>query len=465
MNAVTLPNRGAVQWDAHLVEKYDIRGPRYTSYPTALQFQPFTAEQYQACLQEVAATDAPLSLYVHVPFCQDICYYCACNKIVTRKKGVADEYLHYLEKEMHLISQTIGTQKKVVQLHLGGGTPTFLDAGQLTRLIYIISCHFELIEDDSREYSIEIDPRTIDKNTLALLKGLGFNRISFGVQDFSEEVQKAVNRINRFEDVKPLVKAARDYNYQSINIDLIYGLPKQNLESLNDTLDKVIALDVDRIAFYNYAHMPDKFPTQRSIDRMDLPSADEKLSMLNLISQRLTDAGYLYIGMDHFVKPDDTLAKAQSEGKLQRNFQGYSTSRANFLVAMGVSSISNGENYFAQNARQLDAYYAALDKGVLPVDKGLQVSDDDKKHRAVIMSIISNLQLDIAAWEDRFDDDFFQCFADVIPELQQMENDGILQFDRWKISVTDSGRAMLRNICMLFDAYSHGDTLNFSKVL
>lgn len=465
MNAVTPLAAGVVQWDARLLEKYDVRGPRYTSYPTALQFVEFSHVDYQTCLQEVAESDAALSLYIHVPFCQDICYYCACNKIVTRKKEVADEYLHYLEKEMQLISQQVGTEKKVVQLHLGGGTPTFLDAGQLTRLIFIVSSHFDLTEDDSREYSIEIDPRTVDKNTLALLKGLGFNRISFGVQDFAADVQKAVNRINPYEEVKPLVQWARDYSFQSINVDLIYGLPLQSCQTLSETLDKVIALDVDRIAFYNYAHMPDRFPTQRSIDRMQLPSADEKLSMLNLISQRLTDAGYLYIGMDHFVKPTDTLAKAQREGKLQRNFQGYSTTRANFLIALGVSSISNGENYFAQNARQIERYYSALDAGILPIEKGLRVTDDDKKHRAIIMSLISNLNLDIAAWEDRFNEDFFQTFADIIPSLQLMESDGILQFDRWKITVTDLGRAMLRNICMQFDAYSHSDTLNFSKVL
>lgn len=452
-------------FDSQLIEKYDQRGPRYTSYPTAMQFEDFGHQDYLQCLAKVAETEQAISLYVHIPFCQDICYYCACNKIVTRKQGVADEYLSYLEKEMVLLRQAIGANKKVSQLHLGGGTPTYLDAGQLTRLIFQLSTYFELSEDESREYSVEIDPRTISKDTLALLKGLGFNRISFGVQDFAEDVQKAVNRVNRYEDVKALVDAARDYGFQSINVDLIYGLPLQTLQTLEDTLDKVIRLDIDRIAFYNYAHLPERFPTQRSIDRMQLPSANDKLHFLGLIGDKLTQAGFEYIGMDHFVKPNDALALAQKNGRLQRNFQGYSTNHSEFLVAMGMSAISNGRDYFAQNAKQIERYYAALDNGQLPIEKGFTVSSDDLKRRAVIMSIISNLRLDIAEWEERFEEDFFVYFADCLASLQQMESDGLLTFDRWSIAVSQQGRAMLRNICLIFDAYARSDTLKLSKIL
>ncbi|HEY9034659.1 MAG TPA: oxygen-independent coproporphyrinogen III oxidase [Pseudomonadales bacterium] len=466
MNPVTAVRDEPVQWDKALLDKYDIRGPRYTSYPTAAQFVEFGEADYLACLDELATRPGePLSLYVHIPFCQDICYYCACNKIVTRNTSLADSYLGYLDKEMQLIRAHIGDQRPVTQLHLGGGTPTFLDAGQLTRLVYLLSRHFQLLESDDREYSIEIDPRTVSHHTLALLKGLGFNRISLGVQDFSDQVQQAVNRINRFEDVAALMSAARDYGYHSINLDLIYGLPMQTPDSLAETLEKVISLAPERIAFYNYAHMPERFSSQRAIDRLSLPTAEQKLEMLNLISRRLTEAGYCYIGMDHFVKPDDALAIAQRQGSLQRNFQGYSTCRAQDLVSLGVSAISNGQRYFAQNAKRLEDYCAALDAGHLPVEKGLLVSHDDEKHRFAIMQLISNLKLNIDDWQQAFADDFYRYFAAQQPALQQMADDGLLQLAGHCIEVTPKGRAMLRNICMIFDEYTGGDTQRFSKVL
>ena len=467
MSTVIMAQNTPVEWDRQLVEKYDVRGPRYTSYPTAAQFVGFSARDYQRCLKDVAKrTGEPLSVYVHIPFCQDICYYCACNKIVTRKTGLADEYLGYLEKEMQRVHDIIGdSQRPVKQLHLGGGSPTFLDAGQLTRLIYLLSGYFQLSEDEDREYSIEVDPRTVSHHTLALLKGLGFNRLSIGVQDFSPQVQKAVNRINSFDDVGRLMQAARDYGYESINLDLIYGLPEQTTESLADTLEKVIELAPERIAFYNYAHMPDRFPTQRAIDRLTLPDAGQKLDMLNLIGRRLIEAGYVYIGMDHFVKPGDALAIAQQQGKLQRNFQGYSTSPAKDLVGLGVSSISSGPDFLAQNSKELERYYAMLDEQRLPVEKGLRVSDDDERHRYVIMQLISNLRLDITEWERRFDDDFAVYFADQLARLARMENDGLLIISRQIIEITPKGRAMLRNICMIFDEYSNNHTQSFSKVL
>lgn len=458
-------NMAFIPFNKALIKKYDGRGPRYTSYPTALQFSDFTAENYHACLQRVAESDESISLYIHIPFCRDICYYCACNKIVTRDLSLAEIYLQYLEKEIRLISQSLGKQKVVKQLHLGGGTPTFLNAGQLTQLIYQLSSYFELLDSEDREYSIEIDPRTINKDSLALLKGLGFNRLSFGVQDFDPAVQKAVNRIHSYDEVKFLVETAKDFGFNSINVDLIYGLPMQTQQSLGDTLDKVIALDVERIAFYNYAHLPERFKSQRSIERMQLPSAEDKLNFLQLIGDKLSRANYCYIGMDHFVKPSDGLAIAQLEGRLQRNFQGYSTSHSPFLIAMGISSISNGRDYFAQNYKRLEQYYEALDQGRLPIEKGLLVSKDDLKRRAVIMAIICHLQLDIGLWNKEYKDDFWRYFDEVLPELGKMQDDGLLIITPSSLQVTASGRALLRNICLLFDAYAKADTPKLSKIL
>lgn len=457
---------GAIQWDKALIDKYDTRGPRYTSYPTAAQFVPFSAEDYSRCLTQVKARALePLSLYVHIPFCQDICYYCACNKVVTRKTDMAETYLGYLEKEMALIHQQIGDKRKVTQLHLGGGTPTFLTAGQLTRLVHSLSRYFQLTESATREYSIEIDPRTVSRDTLALLKGLGFNRISFGIQDFSPDVQQAINRINSFKMVSGLVSAARDYGFAAINFDLIYGLPKQTLENMQHTLEQVIELKPARIAFYNYAHLPDRFSSQRAIDRMTLPSAEQKLDMLNMISRMLTDAGYLYIGMDHFVLPDDELAIAQQHGRLQRNFQGYSTARAHDLIGLGMSSITCCHGFFAQNHKQLDQYYAALDAGMLATEKGLEVNEDDLKRRGAIMPLISNLKLSFKEWNRQFNDDFIHYFAEELEKLQPMQADRLLEITATGIEVLPAGRAMIRNICMAFDAYHDADSGRFSKVI
>ncbi len=465
--SVSISNSDTVQWDKSLIAKYDTRGPRYTSYPTANEFTTtYTEENYIHCLEEIKSdSNRPLSLYIHIPFCQDICYYCACNKIVTRDKGTADIYLNHLEKEMMLINQHLGNQRKVAQLHLGGGSPTFLNAGQITRLIHSISTYFHLTEDPEREYSIEIDPRTVSSDTLALLKGLGFNRISLGVQDFSPVVQKAINRTNSVAMVEDLVLAARDYGFRSINFDLIYGLPEQNLETLKSTLKEVIKLNPERIAFYNYAHLPERFSSQRAIDRQTLPTAEQKLDMLNLISTVLTDAGYIYIGMDHFVKPTDELAIAQKEGHLQRNFQGYSTSHSSDLIGLGMSSISSGEHYFSQNQKNLDDYYKALDAGHLPVEKGLSTNDDDEKRRAVIMDLIANLHFNVAAWERHFSANFAEYFSPELQKLQVMQNDELVQITQGGITVLPKGRVMLRNICMIFDHYYKPEDNQYSKII
>jgi len=466
MNASIIASH-SFEYDQTLINKYDTRGPRYTSYPTAAEFtENFGQQDYSEALNSLASnTQEPLSLYIHIPFCRDICYYCACNKIVTRDKKEAETYLHYLEKEMALVAKQLGHERQITQLHFGGGSPTFLDGAQLTRLIHSLSSHFNLSENTQREYSIEIDPRTVTTDTLALLKGLGFNRISLGVQDFSPAVQKAVNRVNSYAMVEDLVIAARDYGFKSINFDLIYGLPEQHLETLETTLKQVIQLSPDRIAFYNYAHLPERFSSQRAIDRQTLPSAEEKLQMLKFISQALTEAGYIYIGMDHFVKPSDELAKAQEQGRLQRNFQGYSTTHSSDLIGLGMSSISSGQYFFAQNEKNITDYYAQLDNDQLPIEKGLRINNDDIRRRDVIMPLIANLQLNIGEWEAKHQQSFYQYFEAELVNIHAMIEDDLLTIENDRISINAKGRPLLRNICTVFDRYLAQSSKQFSKTL
>lgn len=452
--------------DRSLVAKYDVSGPRYTSYPTALQFSDnFGADDYRRLSGDGRNTIAPLSLYVHIPFCENICYYCACNKVVTRQKEKARSYLDHLEKEIVLRSALVGRTRPVTQMHWGGGTPTYLDATELTELMYNIAAHFKLIDTPDREYSIEIDPRTVNDETLALLKGLGFNRLSFGVQDFDPAVQHAINRVQSFEQTKALIDTARDLNFSSISIDLIYGLPLQSPASLRRTLQQIVALAPHRISFYNYAHMPQQVPSQRSIDRMELPAPDEKLAMLELANEMLGAAGYRNIGMDHFVRADDTLARAQREGTLQRNFQGYSTKMATDLIGLGVSAISSFQRGYSQNVKALSDYYARLDDNGLPIGKGLQLTTDDVIRRFVIMELICNLHLDIAALEKQFDIVFAQYFAAEREKLAALEKDGLIAMTPAAIIVTPAGRFLLRNICMAFDAYLQTSLRNYSRAI
>lgn len=454
--------------DNRLIEKYDVQGPRYTSYPTALQFsEQFTADNYRALWPAGTATQiAPLSLYVHIPFCENICYYCACNKFVTRQKEKARDYLNHLEWEIRLQSALIGRSRPVTQMHWGGGTPTFLNAAELTELMHNIASNFRLLDSDSREYAIEIDPRTVDRQLLALLKGLGFNRLSLGIQDFDAQVQRAINRVQSYEQIAELMEAARLYNFKSVSFDLIYGLPYQSTASIKRTLEQVIALNPDRIALYNYAHMPERFPTQRSIDRLTLPTAHEKLAMLEQANRQLADAGYVYIGMDHFVRASDDLAQAQTNGKLQRNFQGYSTSMAPDLVGLGVSAISSIRNGYAQNFKTLDAYYAALDDNHLPIERGLRLSDDDRVRRHVIMQLICNFELDLEDFNTKFGQSFENYFSAEMPALQILIADGLAKLDSKYLRVTACGRPLVRNICMVFDRYLRDvDSNRFSKAL
>ena len=458
--------------DMALAAKYACAGPRYTSYPTAPQFkQAFSAEQYRnvhALAQESA--NAPLSLYVHVPFCRDICYYCACNKVVTRNRNAARDYLDRLHTEIEMQSPLVGSNRPITQMHWGGGTPTFLDDAEITELMHLLASHFHLLDKGYREYSIEIDPRTIRQDSIALLKGLGFNRISMGIQDFDPLVQKAVNRMQPYYEVEALVDCVRDHEFRSLSFDLIYGLPYQDRYTMAETLRKVISLRPDRIACYHYAHMPDRFSSQRAIDRLSLPDAKEKLLLQHTISETLQAAGYVYIGMDHYVLPEDELALAQNEGRLQRNFQGYSLQMADDLLGLGVSAISQIGDFYLQNERDLNQYYAMIDQGTYPVSRGVKVTHQDKLRRFIIMSLICELRLDIPECERRFGICFAELFHAQLLALRPMEEDGLVQLSTDEINVTARGRVFLRNICMLFDAYLDKQdpgaaTTNFSATL
>ena len=441
--------------DIELAAKYACTGPRYTSYPTAPQFRgDFPLEQYLGWQKRDGDHKRePLSLYLHLPFCHDICYYCACNKIVTREKGVARAYLDRLEKEIVMQSEIVGASRPITQMHWGGGTPTYLDNAEITELMHTLASHFRLLDKGYREYSIEIDPRTVEISTIALLKGVGFNRISLGIQDFDPLVQKAVNRIQPYEEIAPLVDSVRSHGFRSLSFDLIYGLPHQDRFTMDETLRKVISLRPDRIACYNYAHLPERFSSQRAIDRLTLPEPEEKLLLQQIISHTLQDAGYLHIGMDHYVLPDDELAMAQREGRLQRNFQGYTLHMADDLLGMGVSAISQIGDFYLQNERDVSTYYNLLDADRLPSNRGCKVNRDDKLRRHIIMTLISDLRLDIGECNRQFGVDFLADFKQELAQLGPMVEDGLVELGRDEISVTHRGRPFLRNICMPFDAY------------
>jgi oxygen-independent coproporphyrinogen III oxidase len=441
--------------DMELAAKYACGGPRYTSYPTAPQFrQDFPLDQYLAWqARNGDHKRAPLSLYLHLPFCHDICYYCGCNKIVSREPGIARHYLERLQKDIAMQSELVGRQRPITQMHWGGGTPTYLDNAEITELMHLLASHFHLLDKGYREYSIEIDPRTVQNSTVALLKGVGFNRISLGIQDFDPTVQQAINRIQPYQDVAPLVDCIRSHGFRSLSFDLIYGLPHQDRYTMDETLRKVNTLRPDRIACYNYAHLPERFSSQRAIDRLTLPDPEEKLLLQQIISHTLQDAGYLHIGMDHYVLPTDELAIALQEGRLQRNFQGYSLNMADDLLGLGVSAISQIGDFYLQNDRKIEHYYQKIDAGELPSTRGCKVTRDDKLRRHIIMSLISELKLDIGDCNRQFGIDFSTDFAGEIDLLQSMQADGLIEINQQEIIVTPRGRPFLRNICMPFDAY------------
>ncbi|MEZ5445774.1 MAG: oxygen-independent coproporphyrinogen III oxidase [Gammaproteobacteria bacterium] len=449
-------------FDSDLIQRYDRQGPRYTSYPTAVQFQEsFGEDEYR---DAVAVTNgdlipAPLSLYFHIPFCATVCYYCACNKVVTANRARAEQYLQRLLKEVARQGALFDRSREVEQLHWGGGTPTYLSREQMQRLMQATREHFTVSEDGGVEFSIEIDPRTVSAEDVAFLRELGFNRVSLGVQDFDRRVQAAVNRIQPAEQTMAVIDAARAARFRSISIDLIYGLPLQTVASFDRTLEQVIEAAPDRISVFNYAHLPHMFKVQRQIQESQLPEPAQKLNMLAHTVERLTAAGYVYIGMDHFALPQDELAVEQREGRLSRNFQGYSTHDHCDIVGLGVSAIGRIGNVYCQNERELARYQARIDEGGLAVFRGVELNNDDELRRAVIMQLICNFELDTAAVEERFGIRFSRYFADELRVLEGMQADGLLRIDGARIEVLPRGRLLIRNVCMVFDRYltHHGD--------
>jgi oxygen-independent coproporphyrinogen-3 oxidase len=386
-----------------------------------------------------------------VPFCESLCYFCACNKIITKDHSRTTEYLRYLAKEMDLVVARLGSDRRTAQIHFGGGTPTFLSADELRELMAMIRSHFDILPD--AELGIEIDPRTVSDDTLALLAELGFNRTSFGVQDFDPAVQQAVNRIQPYEMVEKAVTASRKAGFQSINADLIYGLPKQSQASFNRTLDKVIELSPDRIALYNYAHLPSRFKAQGQIIESELPSAEERLQIFLMSVRRLLDAGYIYIGLDHFSKPDDELNKARLDKSLHRNFQGYTTRADCDLIGFGVSAIGKVGHSYSQSVRTIKAYYEHLDAGHLPIEKGFSLSADDVLRRQVIMELMCSGPVDFATINHKHGIDFRQYFAHELAQLQHYEEAELIKVDEHSIQVTPKGRMFVRAVGMVFDKF------------
>lgn len=456
-----------------LLSRFDIPGPRYTSFPTADRFvEAFGAEDYILALQQrkaqapFGATRAlPLSLYVHVPFCDSLCYYCACNKIITKHHEKAAEYLDYLAREVDLHTRHCGRGQPVSQLHLGGGTPTFFSDDELRRLMELLRGHFRL--EVGGEYSIEVDPRTVSNERLAALKALGFNRLSFGVQDFDPEVQQAVHRVQPAEQVFALVQEARRLGFASINVDLIYGLPRQTSESFARTLEQVNALRPDRIALYAYAHLPERFKPQRRIVSAELPQGADKIRMLSGAIEAFMGAGYCYVGMDHFALPEDPLAVAKRQGRLHRNFQGYSTQPDCDLIALGVSAIGKVGATYSQNAKTLEEYYDALDSGQLPVVRGLALSRDDLVRRAVIMSIMCQGAVLFEPMEQAWLLNFREYFAAEMQALKEMEGNGLVELGEEGFQVTALGWFFVRAVAMLFDRYLQADRnrARFSRII
>jgi oxygen-independent coproporphyrinogen III oxidase len=453
-----------------LLQRYDVAGPRYTSYPTADRFvEAFGEADYVQALEQrragVGTKMYPLSIYVHIPFCESLCYYCACNKIITKHHERGAEYLRYLSREVELNVAHLGAGQTVSQLHLGGGSPTFLSDVELQDLMAMLRRHF--VFTPGGEYSMEVDPRTVTPERLKLLRELEFNRLSFGVQDFEPAVQKAVHRIQPAAQVFDLVAASRELGFESINVDLIYGLPMQSPETFERTLAQVVKLRPDRIALYAYAHLPERFKPQRRIHAQDLPPAASKLAMLASAMRVLMAAGYVYVGMDHFALATDALAVAKRQGRLHRNFQGYSTQPDCDLVALGVSSIGRVGSTFSQNVKTLEAYYDLLDQGRLPVERGLAMSRDDLVRQSVIMALMCQGHVLFESIELAHLIDFEPYFAQEIEALLQMQTQGLVVLDATGIQVTELGWFFVRGVAMVFDKYLQTDRnrARFSKII
>ncbi|WP_337879760.1 oxygen-independent coproporphyrinogen III oxidase [Rheinheimera sp.] len=436
-------------WSAELLQKYNVHGPRYTSYPTALSLQPgFPVSAVKAAL---AQGPQQLSLYLHIPFCQQLCYYCGCTKEVTRHSLKADRYLDALEQEVALY-QPLLHDRHINAVHLGGGTPTFLTEDQLSRLVGLLGGSLPVQQD--ADWSVEIDPRSCDRAKLAHLFQLGFRRVSFGVQDFDPAVQQAINRVQPYAMVEALVHQAQQLGFESVNLDLVYGLPLQQAESFASTLQQVIALNPDRVSLFSYAHLPTRFAAQRKIPTQSLPQADEKLALLELAIEHLTQAGYQAIGMDHFAKASDPLAQAQQQGRLQRNFQGYTTQGQDALLGLGMSSISQVGGVMWQNHKELQPYQTLLAQGAWPVERGYSSTGDDKIRAALISQLMCHFQLDIPAFSARWQlSDFWDYFAQSRSQLQPLIADGLVSVTPERIEVTALGRLLVRLVCACFDRY------------
>ncbi|MFZ6688444.1 oxygen-independent coproporphyrinogen III oxidase [Undibacterium sp. SXout11W] len=444
----------AIEIPEELIRRFDSFGPRYTSYPTADRFHAeFNADSYVSYLKERdgLSNKPPLSLYIHIPFCASLCYYCACNKVITKDRSRSAIYLTYLEKELKLVTQHLSQRESLSQLHLGGGTPTFLSHDEMRQLMAMLRQHFDFTDD--AEISIEIDPRTVTSESLQILQEIGFNRTSLGVQDFNPEVQKAVHRIQAFDMVAHTISESRRFGFESINFDLIYGLPKQSLESFSKTLDQVISLSPDRIALYNYAHLPTRFKPQRRIAEADLPSAEQRLEIFLMSLRRLLAEGYVYIGLDHFAKPDDSLAKATLDGSLHRNFQGYTTRSDCDLIALGLSAIGKVGNSYVQNLRTLDEYYACLDKDMLPVEKGFDLNQDDLMRRQIIMDMMCSTGVDFDTVENQYGISFRDYFASELQTMGAYALEGLVGVTDTGIRVLPKGRLFVRAFGMAFDGY------------
>ena len=444
--------------DLDLISRLDRNGPRYTSYPTADRFsETFDRRKYAtwAVRRNVTGVNRPLSIYVHLPFCRSLCYYCACNKVITRDENKAAKYLRYLTREIALQAPLFRDDVHVTQMHWGGGSPTFYGMIELTELYATLRSYFDFAPDG--EYSIEVDPRTVEPSTIAALRALGFNRVSFGVQDLDPDVQRAINRVQSDTQIAAVIDAARGARFASVSVDLIYGLPRQTVTTFEATLRRVAELRPDRIAVYNYAHLPGRFKAQKQIADADIPAPETKLSLLRLAAERLVAAGYVYIGMDHFALPDDSLAIAQRQGRLHRNFQGYSTHAECDLIGLGVSAIGAIGPTYTQNARTLFDYYRHLDDNELPIVRGVELSRDDLVRRSVIQALMCHFELSKDAIDVAYLIDFDSYFATEIAELQELGHAGLVTFDGNWISVTPKGRMLIRSICMVFDKYLRHD--------
>ena len=454
--------------DLNLIKKYNVQGPRYTSYPTAIQFREadsVSISNLEKYLKERNNRPRRVSLYFHIPFCFSLCWYCGCTKVITKNQDRGDVYLNYLEKEMDRVAAMLHKNSQVIQVHFGGGTPTFLKPGQLLRLGKAIDQRFNLTPET--EFGVEIDPRNCTKGHVLALRAIGCNRASLGVQDTNPEVQQAIHRIQPFEKTRQVTEWLREEGIKAINFDLIYGLPRQTRESFQQTMDDVLSLAPDRLAVYSYAHIPSLMPAQKLLNVEEMPSTDEKLGMLQQSITYLTASGYRFIGMDHFSRDDEELTKAMDEGTLQRNFQGYSTHSGADLYAFGMSGISNVGKYYWQNSKDLESYYSMLDESSAPIHKILQLNHDDRLRKDLIMQLMCRMNVDKIQFEQDWNIIFDDYFANALDELAKLSGDELVAITPQQVRVTERGRLFLRNIAMCFDYYlqSRNKTYNYSKTV